>query len=369
MRDKPTVGLDSQTSAAPVSNETQAMDPAEAIRQLLIAHSDEIDTRADDLLTWREVSNWSAEHVDLVKKAGLESNLLARDEAGNLKPRGFSWQKLAENSGGELRQSKQSGSYFTFNTHSTLPSSGAAPADGVTQPQPPSGNTAPILDATAPPNTGNEAASAPRIPDSADQIDSGNSSSPNIKTTDAKDKVWVGLNVIDIADGKDDDNRATMDSLLWAVAPENHTLDNFPDLKRAIQFFVDNQSDTALLEEFGFDIAADGTISISTDSLVMAAIDTAGDGEGGKPDGLLSPYNLVAASKAGLLNGDNRFAERLRELNSLVESVLSISGPDSESDRNRIFKNLGFSSGQWLISTGQLQQGIEDGTLVGDEPL
>lgn len=401
--------------AGTTTSDISPINPSEAVQQFVADHAGEIDSSDDGQLTWHEVSKWTADHTDLVKQAGLEANLLATDDSGNIKPRGFSWQKLAEASGSEQRQSKSGGSYFTFNITPPTTSNSPAPSpstDNASAPSltsQPSGSlaeapatntssggdttitapapTAPLIQnnapdlgsvvPTPPPPTpsdstdttdtiGNESetTAAPAVADEPDSA-----TSAKWRTTDAKDKVWIALNVIDVADGGTDDNRATIDSLSWVISPDNHTLDNFPDLKRTVEFFVANQSDTALLEQFGFTTDANGNLGISTTALVMAAIDQAGDGDNGKPDGWVSAPNLVAASNAGLLNGDDKFAERLRDLNDLVQSVLNLNGNGTTTDQGNILGSLGFSQGNWIMGTQQLQQGIEDGTLVGDTPL
>jgi hypothetical protein len=70
-------------------------------------HATEIDQNQNAELTWHEMRDWAQAHGDDLSD-GLKGLLLAE------KPAGFSWQKVAEDTGSQLQTGRSGVDYYTF---------------------------------------------------------------------------------------------------------------------------------------------------------------------------------------------------------------------------------------------------------------
>ncbi len=82
-------------------------------------HAATIDTNQNQEITWGEMSRWAQTNGQSLPE-GLHDILSAE------KPAGFSWQKIARDTGSQLHTSRTGGQYYTFDYAKLARSGGAA---------------------------------------------------------------------------------------------------------------------------------------------------------------------------------------------------------------------------------------------------
>ena len=99
----------SQTTASATTSQTNDYSPIEIeVKQFAEQHATEIDTNQNQEVTWHEMRAWA-----LANPAKVPTNL--QGYLTGETPKGFSWQKIAKDTGSDLHNARDGGTYYTYN--------------------------------------------------------------------------------------------------------------------------------------------------------------------------------------------------------------------------------------------------------------